>query len=215
MEDLRELVRKLGKPYSEVLGIRIKNKEEREFFKWFLASLLFSKPLREETAMKTYRAFEEEGLLDPDSLLRAGWAKVVEVLDRGGYVRYDFSTATKILEAAKNLKEKYGSLSSLHESSKDSEDLEIKIKELAKGIGNTTVSIFLRDMRMAWDDVRDKPTPLLRSGMELYGITDCDLTAKRLGVEPVELETALTRLAKEIKRKNKRKRKTSRTMSPS
>jgi len=32
--------------------------------------------------------------LDPEKILEAGWDKLVEVLDRGHYVRYDFSTTT-------------------------------------------------------------------------------------------------------------------------
>ncbi|WP_449462151.1 hypothetical protein PQ610_06410 [Tardisphaera miroshnichenkoae] len=203
MEELGNLVRRLGKPYSELLGIELKSGNEREIFKWFLASLLFAKPIREETAISTYRALESEGLLDPDSLLAAGWANLVEALDRGGYVRYDFSTATKILEATRNLKERYGSLSALHKASNNEDDLEQRIKGLAKGIGDVTVSIFLRDMRRTWRDVKEKPTPLLKAGMEAYGIEDCDATAKELGVDPVALETALSRFAKESKRKRK------------
>ncbi|MDP7975588.1 MAG: hypothetical protein ACP5T5_01265 [Thermoprotei archaeon] len=203
MEELGDLVKRLGKPYSELLGIDLKSGDEREIFKWFLASLLFAKPIREETAIRTYRSLETEGLVDPDSLLAAGWAKLVEALDRGGYVRYDFSTATKILEATKNLKERYGTLSALHEKSTDENDLEQRIKGLAKGIGDVTVSIFLRDMKITWRDVREKPTPLLKAGMEAYGIEDCDAAAGQLGVDPVMLKTALSRFAKENKRKMK------------
>ncbi len=203
MEDLGTLVRRLGKPYSELLGIDLKSGNEREIFKWFLAALLFAKPIREESAISAYKVLESEGLVDPESLLSAGWTNLVEALDRGGYVRYDFSTATKILEAVKNLKKKYGTLSSLRELSANENDLEKRIKGLAKGIGDVTVSIFLRDMRMAWKDVKEKPTPLLRAGMDAYGIEDCDAAAKKLGMDVVMLETALSRFAKEVKRKKK------------
>ncbi|HEV50919.1 MAG TPA: hypothetical protein ENO31_00005, partial [Thermoprotei archaeon] len=65
MEELGDLVKRLGKPYSELLGIDLKSGDEREIFKWFLASLLFAKPIREETAIRTYRSLETEGLVDP------------------------------------------------------------------------------------------------------------------------------------------------------
>jgi len=42
----------------------------------------------------------------PDAILEAGWDRLVEVLDSGGYTIYDFSTATNLLGIAKNLKEK-------------------------------------------------------------------------------------------------------------
>jgi len=197
---LDELVKKLGKPYSEQLGIDVRRGED-DVFRWFLASLLLAKPIREETAMKTYRELEREGLTNPRSLIDAGWSRIVEILDRGGYVRYDFSTATKILEACHNLMENHGSLTALHDSAKDQADLERKIKSLAKGIGDVTVSIFLRDMRLVWKEVRERPTPLLELGMRAFRISNCDEAALLLGVNAVRLETALSRFAKEEKRR--------------
>ena len=86
-----------GKIYSEDLGIDLKSGKEPELFKWFLACLLFGKPIQQEVAKRTYFEFEKEELLAPQKILEAGWDNLVEVLDRGHYVRYDFSTATKLL----------------------------------------------------------------------------------------------------------------------
>ena len=77
-------------------------------FKWFLASVLFAKRISAQTAKETYLYFEQEELTSPDAILEAGWDRLVEVLDSGGYTRYDFSTATNLLGIAKTLKEKYG-----------------------------------------------------------------------------------------------------------
>ena len=41
------------------------------------------------------------GVLSPSKILETGWDGLVEILDEGGYTRYDFKTATKILEIAK------------------------------------------------------------------------------------------------------------------
>ena len=89
-----ELERRLSRipSYSRELGLDLRKPRDR--FKWFLASMLFAKRISSEIARKTYKLFEAEGLTTPDALLRAGWDKLVEVLDAGGYVRYDFSTAT-------------------------------------------------------------------------------------------------------------------------
>ncbi|MCK4968794.1 MAG: hypothetical protein KAS12_07100 [Candidatus Aenigmarchaeota archaeon] len=57
-------------------------------------------------AKKTYFAFEKAGLLTPNKILEAGWDKLVKVLDQGHYVRYDFSTATKLLEICKEFKKR-------------------------------------------------------------------------------------------------------------
>jgi 3-methyladenine DNA glycosylase/8-oxoguanine DNA glycosylase len=58
----------------------------------------------------------------------------VEVLDLGGYTRYDFSTATNLLGIAKTLKEKYGDLEKLHATSVSAADLESRLQEF-KGVG--------------------------------------------------------------------------------
>jgi endonuclease III len=70
---------------------------------------------------------------------------LVEVLDKGHYVRFDYSTATKLLDACKALKEKYGNLSNLIAQSKNQADLAKRLEEF-KGVGPVTVRIFLRDL---------------------------------------------------------------------
>ena len=73
-------------------------------------------------------------------------------MDRGGYARYDFKTATKLLEIAGTLKDKYeGDLNRLHFFAEDERDLEKKIQGLGKGIGPVTINIFLREMRDLWE----------------------------------------------------------------
>jgi endonuclease III len=133
--------------YSEDLGIDLKEPEGR--FKWFLASILFGARIGEKIAINTYKTFEKHGILSPDRILEVGWDELVEVLDESGYVRYDFSTATKLLNIAGKLKDKYGSLENLYTRSKDMRDLERKLKEF-KGIGDVTAQIFLRELRGAW-----------------------------------------------------------------
>ena len=132
--------------YSKDLGIDLKSGREEEIFKWFLACLLFGKPIQQEVAKRTYFEFEKEGILCPEKILKAGWDRLVEILDRGHYVRYDFSTATKLLEICKELKEKYGSLKNLLKQAKNRKDLAERLQEF-KGIGPLTTRIFLRDLK--------------------------------------------------------------------
>ena len=124
--------------YSRDLGIDLGSGRERELFKWFLACLLFGKPIQ----------LVREGLVTPPAILQAGWDKLVEVLDRGHYVRYDFSTATKLLDVCEALLAGYGSLVSVLRRSKSEADLARRLQEF-KGIGQTTTRIFLRDLRSA------------------------------------------------------------------
>jgi endonuclease III len=132
--------------YSKDLGIDLASGKESELFKWFLACLLFGKPIQQEVAKRTYFEFEKEGLITPEKILKAGWGKLVEVLDKGHYVRYDFSTATKLLEICQSLKEKYGTVSALIEKPKNRADLSRRLQEF-KGIGPVTARIFMRDLK--------------------------------------------------------------------
>ena len=127
------------------LGIDLSAKQETEYFKWFLASLLFGKPIQQEVAKRTYFEFIKDGLITPQAILQAGWDKLVAVLDRGHYVRYDFSTATKLLEITKALQDTYGTITNLLQQSQTIEELSSRLQAF-KGIGPKTAAIFLRDM---------------------------------------------------------------------
>jgi len=65
-------------------------------------------------AKETYLYFKQEELTSQDAILHANWDRLVEVLDSSGYTRYDFSSAIKLLEIEKTLKEKYGNLEKIH-----------------------------------------------------------------------------------------------------
>ena len=95
------------------LGIDLASKSEEELFKWFLACLLFGKPIQTEIAERAWRELMNAHLTSPAAVSRAGWDKLVSLLDRAHYVRYDFSTATKLLEVCQELKRRYGTLTNL------------------------------------------------------------------------------------------------------
>lgn len=203
--DLRAYVREKGRPYSELLGIDL-SAGDPSYFRWFLASILYSKPIREETATRTYKLFEAEGLMSPQAIIKAGWDKLVEILDIGGYTRYDFSTAERLLEICGNLVGQYcGSLGRVHEEARDAADLEARLMALGKGIGLLTVSVFLRDMSRVWARADPQPTPKVRTAMEALGIKDLKRKARRMGVDRVELDTALHRYYNENLRQKLRR----------
>ena len=134
--------------YSQELGLDLRVKSDR--FKWFIASMLYAKRISSRIASATFRRFLAEGLTDPDSILSAGWERIVEVLDSGGHVRYDFSTATNILESVRLLVERYGGdIDQVHERASDPRDLEGRLMEF-RGFGPVAVNIFLRELRGIW-----------------------------------------------------------------
>lgn len=63
---LRALERSLL--YSEELGIALARRSDAEYFRWFLASLLFGARISETTAKNTYRSFIRHGLTNPQKI---------------------------------------------------------------------------------------------------------------------------------------------------
>lgn len=131
------------------LQIDLHSRSEEELFKWFLACLLFGKPIQTEIAENAYQELVLGGLTSPDSILRAGWDRLVAILDRAHYVRYDFSTATKLLDVCQELKSRYGTISNILRQAKTAAELSRKLQEL-KHIGPITARIFLREIRPIW-----------------------------------------------------------------
>ncbi len=127
------------------LGIDLSSRQEEAYFKWFLACLLFGKPVQQEVARRTYNIFVEDGLTTPQAILNAGWDRLVKVLDEGHYTRYDYSTATKLLDIMKRLRETTGSVRALVSGCHSRDELSARLQEF-KGIGPKTAEIFLRDL---------------------------------------------------------------------
>jgi endonuclease III len=138
------------------LGIDLTSGSERELFKWFVACLLFGKPIQRQVAGRAYAELAREGLVTPRAILDAGWDRLVAVLDRAHYVRFDFSTATKLLEVSRALLDRYGSLTKLIRQARSRGDLARRLQEF-RGVGPTTTRIFLRDARRARALRLDRP----------------------------------------------------------
>jgi len=149
--------------YSEELEISLRLKDDKEIFKWFLASLLFGGRITETIAKNTYRAFARHRLLDPKTIVKSGWEFLVNpIMSEGGYVRYDGRKSTQILTDCEWLLKEYGgSLTKLHRLAKDSKNLESKLLDFY-GVGEVTANIFLRELRPYWKKADPEPLPIVR-----------------------------------------------------
>jgi len=218
-QQLRDLMDNLGITYPELLGIDLSEGSEEEVFKWFLVSMLFGAPITESAATKTYHCFEKHKMLTLKRILDTGWDGLVKILDDGGYTRYDFKTADKLLLVMRNLHENYsGSLHRVHAQAANPRDLEFRLGSLGKGIGDITVGIFLRELRGIWKKADPNPTPLVVRAAEWCGIVKLSEHAtsslKQLkhywgahkinGYSYLNFETALLRLGKDYVRKGKK-----------
>ena len=165
------LVQTLGGTFARELGIHLAGRKASEIFKWFLASIFFGARISETIAVRTYREFENEGLVEPRKIVDRGWDGLTVVLDSGGYVRYDFKTATKLLDVSRALLEKYGgNLNNLHTIASDARDLEGRLKALGKGIGDVTANIFLRELRGTWPKAEPLPSVLVLTAAKNLGL---------------------------------------------
>jgi len=190
---INALIKEMGEPFSVSLGIDLEHGKEEEIFKWFLASVLFGKRISWQIAAKTYKQFESCKVLTPKAITDTGWDGLVKILDDGGYVRYDFSTASKLLSLVEQLRQKYGSLTELHRQAKDPRDLENKLMEF-KGIGPVTTNIFLRELRTVWKKADPEPLGLVKNQAAKFGIDLSKFRRKTKGF--IKLEAALIRSCK-------------------
>jgi hypothetical protein len=181
-----ELVKSRGGPYSSALGIDLGAADAGERFKWFLAAVLYGTRISESLATRTWREFAARGVTTPDRIMATGWDGLVSILDAGGYVRYDYKTATKLLDVCAALMRDYGgSLDTLHAAASDPRDLENRLKALGKGVGDTTVGIFLRELRGIWKKAEPPLSPLALDAAKSLGylrttVEDSDRALARL-----------------------------------
>lgn len=190
--------------YSEELGIELKKNNDDEFFKWFLASILFGARISETIAKNTYRTFEKYNLLELQKILDAGWDFLVNpIMREGGYVRYDFKTSTKILIICETLIKEYdGSLIKLHDNSKNEKDLENRLLNFY-GIGPVTVNIFLRELRSYWKKANPEPLLIVK---EIARKLEIDLNKyTRKSLVFTRIEAGLFRLRKYVLRQQKKR----------
>ncbi len=213
----KALLTRLGGRFSTSLGIDLEKGDSKEVFKWFLASVLFGARISEKIVVNTYRRFEEAKVLSPEAIVSTGWDGLVGILDSGGYVRYDFKTADKLLDVCGNLVSDYGGdLDLLHRKAKDPIDLEERIKSLGKGIGEVTANIFLRELRDVWEKAEPVPGSLVTAAARNLGLAKGKDPPTVLGElrniwekAPIEaitfadLEAALVRLGKDYCRKRR------------
>jgi hypothetical protein len=193
---LKALIKELGTPFSSALGINLQGAKEKEIFKWFLASVLFGKRISYRIAAKTYEQFESCNVLKPKAIANTGWDGLVKILDDGGYVRYDFSTASKLLDLVKQLQQNYGTLTELHKKAANPKDLENRPTQF-KGIEPVTANIFLRELRAVWEKSDPEPLDFVKEEAAKFQI---DLNKfNRKTKTFIKLEAALIRSRKKKK----------------
>jgi hypothetical protein len=206
MQVIAEVLREHPGRFAVELGIDLRSGPAARQ-RWFLAAILYGARISGQLAGRTYQVFAAGGIYTPEAILAQGWDNLVVLLDEGGYARYDFKTATKLLRVMAALQAEYqGSLERLHDLSRSYADLESRLRGLGAGIGPTTVNIFLRELRGIWDRAREHLglfPPGLTPEAALEALTLAWQAQPEPGYDLADLEAALVRLGLALRRRRR------------
>lgn len=147
-EIARRLVATLGGRYSRELGIDL-DARGWGVDQWFCAATLFGTRITASTAVRAYAALAAAGVHTVQDAGERSWEDLVGLLDAGGYVRYDFRTATRLQQLAAEVRTRLGGTVESLATITDPRVLESTLDSLP-GWGPTTVRIFLRELRAVW-----------------------------------------------------------------
>ncbi len=173
--------------------------------RWALLATLFGNRIPAGVATRTYRTLAQAGVRTIGEAGGRSWDQLVALLDAGGYARYDFRTATRLLDLAATLQTTGDGIVALGEDLSQPEELQAALDALP-GWGPVTVRLFLRELRGVWPGADPPLDPRALEAAEHLGVALAAApptdplaalgrlaTAARLDVR--DLETALVRLA--------------------
>lgn len=93
---------------AQDLQIDLSTANEQGLFKWLIASFLMGKRIQAGIAAEAYRVIvERHGCDTPRKLAHRSHRELVRMLGEAHYVRYDESTASRLLELAGKLNDEY------------------------------------------------------------------------------------------------------------
>jgi endonuclease III len=151
---VRRLLSNAGTTYAEEAGIRLKDKP-MPMFQLLVLCMLASKPIDSAIAMQAARELFRAGLRTPQAVLDAERATMIRAFGRAHYVRYDESSATRMVDIAAMVRDEYcGDLRRLADRSDRDVKGASRLLQRFKGIGETGADIYLREVQDIWTWVR-------------------------------------------------------------
>jgi len=154
MTDLRRLIDRAGSTFAADAGITVKD-TPKPLFQLLVLSLLSSTRISADIAVSAARELFRSGRRTPGDLSGASHRELVETLDRGGYARYDESTAPRLQQLAERVRDEYGGdLRRLARRADGDVDAASRLIQQFHGIGPVGAEIFLREVQDTWTWVR-------------------------------------------------------------
>jgi hypothetical protein len=199
--EVKELLSRYGPSYAEEAGIKLADKPG-PLYQLLVLTTLLSGRIKADIAVRTARCLFDEGWKTPAKLRDSTWQQRVDVLGRGGYKRYDESTARYLADGAELLQERYkDDLRNLAaEADQDPGKVRSLLEEFPK-IGPTGAEIFCREAQAVWLWLRPSFDSLALKGADRLGLpTDPKRLAELVGDrELARLASAQVRVAKDKK----------------
>jgi endonuclease III len=158
MAEHKQVVRRLldaaGTTYAAEADVRISDKP-MPLFQVLVLCMLASKPIDATIAMRAGRELFRDGLKTPKAVLAADRRTMIDAFGRAHYVRYDESSATRLVEMAQRVVDEYsGDLRGIPDRSSGDVDAAKRMLKKFKGIGDTGADIYLREVQDVWTWVR-------------------------------------------------------------
>jgi endonuclease III len=198
----RQVVDTFGGLVSRAFGIDVDAGDD-EIERWFLATTLFGTRISATIVEQTFHELDQAGLVRVEQARHLLWEDLVDLLDMGGYVRYDFRTATRLQNLAERVHERYnGRVAAIAREANTYPALRDALDALP-GWGPVTVGIFLRELRGVWsgaDPPLDERATQAAGHLDLLTGSDPPVTqvarlACAAGIDARDLESGLVRLA--------------------
>ncbi|MGV0850258.1 endonuclease [Mycolicibacterium phlei] len=137
-----------GTTYAAEAGIHLADKP-MPLFQLLTLCMLASKPIDAAIAVAAARELFDAGVRTPRAALDADRSEVIRAFGRAHYVRYDESSATRLVDIAGTVVDQHGGDLRRLADDHDVDALRRALKKF-KGIGDTGADIFLREVQDVW-----------------------------------------------------------------
>jgi endonuclease III len=148
------LLDRAGETYADEAGITLKD-TPKPLFQLLTLCMLASKPIDARIAVRAAVEVFGAGLRTPAAVLDAERQTMIQAFGRAGYARYDESSATRMVDIATHVRERYrGDLRGLAAEAHGDPERAATLLQEFKGIGKTGADIFLREVQDTWTWLR-------------------------------------------------------------
>lgn len=200
----RTLMAERGTTFAADAGITLRD-EPSPLWQLLVLAQLLSTRISSDIAVATAHELWGSGWSTPARLLESGRRPLVHALGRGGYRRYDESTATRLTNNATMLTERWSADVRNLRGEADGEPTKVaRLLREFDGIGPTGAAIFLREVQGVWPTIRPYADALVLRGAGIVGLPQ---DAARLAAlvpddDMPRLAAALVRVARDRSRRS-------------